>query len=723
MAMDRPVRQAVARRDGSHRPRQRPRAGERGGCRPRRAGVRSRRDGRLRAARRRNLRRQRLQPPLVPRARPGAARPAVRRYGASRRGRAHHDGRAAARRRRCGGARRSTRATRRREIEITRPSPPASTWAASARTSRAASSVLAAGRRLRPQDVGAARVARHRSRSRRPPPARAHRRHRQRSGRAGEPEGSCTRSTTPTRRCCAACRARRRRAGGASARWVTTRIPSALRSAAPGADVMLVSGGSSVGSEDHAPRLLAEVGRARDSRRRDAAVEPRGLRPHRRHAGVPAARQPGVVPVRLRLLRRSRDPAARRPAAALAASHDAACRSPARSFRRSDASTTAASGCVDGEVEPLALSGASILSSTTRADGFVDRARRKRRLCARQRSHGLPLRLDLTPWRTSLTGQGAAGRRRPTDAVPRRHHPRRGDRALPATPRLAAAGHGRPSAGRGAEPRAARRRVRPTSTCPASIARTSMASRCRPRDTFGARRRRRAAWRSTPKCSRRAWCLRERSCPGRATPIATGGMLPRGADAVLMVEHTEVVVDPDGRGGRDPARAVTAGENVSYAGTDIARGETVLRAGQVLTSREIGVLAAIGIAQIRRVSPAARGHPLDRQRDRARPACRCGRARSTTPTPRSSAPPWKSWAASRCTSASFATTKTLSPRRSTRALAARRGASVGRHVQRRGRPLVPRREPARRTRASSRTASRSSRASRSAWRSPMASPS
>jgi putative molybdopterin biosynthesis protein len=46
-------------------------------------------------------------------------------------------------------------------------------------------------------------------------------------------------------------------------------------------------------------------------------------------------------------------------------------------------------------------------------------------------------------------------------------------------------------------------------------------------------------------------------------------------------------------------RAVTAGENVSYAGTDIARGETVLRAGQVLTSREIGVLAAIGIAQIR----------------------------------------------------------------------------------------------------------------------------
>jgi putative molybdopterin biosynthesis protein len=87
--------------------------------------------------------------------------------------------------------------------------------------------------------------------------------------------------------------------------------------------------------------------------------------------------------------------------------------------------------------------------------------------------------------------------------------------------------------------------------------------------------------------------------PRRAAVIATGAMLPRGADAVVMVEHTEVVVDPDGARAVEIGRAVTAGENVSYAGTDIARGETVLRAGQVLTSREIGVLAAIGMAQIR----------------------------------------------------------------------------------------------------------------------------
>ena len=81
---------------------------------------------------------------------------------------------------------------------------------------------------------------------------------------------------------------------------------------------------------------------------------------------------------------------------------------------------------------------------------------------------------------------------------------------------------------------------------------------------------------------------------GLATMIATGGMLPRGADAVVMVEHTE----PVGDGGQlEITRAAAPGENVSYAGTDIAKGETVLRAGQLLTSREIGVLAAIGLAK------------------------------------------------------------------------------------------------------------------------------
>lgn len=83
---------------------------------------------------------------------------------------------------------------------------------------------------------------------------------------------------------------------------------------------------------------------------------------------------------------------------------------------------------------------------------------------------------------------------------------------------------------------------------------------------------------------------------GHATPIATGGMLPRGADAVLMVEHSELV-DSGADQIVEVRRPLTGGENVSYAGTDIARGETVLRAGQQLTSREIGVLAALGLAE------------------------------------------------------------------------------------------------------------------------------
>src|ERR1700679_165584 len=67
----------------------------------------------------------------------------------------------------------------------------------------------------------------------------------------------------------------------------------------------------------------------------------------------------------------------------------------------------------------------------------------------------------------------------------------------------------------------------------------------------------------------------------------------RGADAGGMVEHAEVRGDELRIG-----RAVTAGSGVSFAGTDITAGETVLRRGQLLTSRDTGVLAAIGVANV-----------------------------------------------------------------------------------------------------------------------------
>src|SRR5262245_23508436 len=61
---------------------------------------------------------------------------------------------------------------------------------------------------------------------------------------------------------------------------------------------------------------------------------------------------------------------------------------------------------------------------------------------------------------------------------------------------------------------------------------------------------------------------------GQAIAIATGAMLPRGADAVIMVEHTD-----DGRGTLQVRRAVSPGTNITFTGTDISAGELVLHAG------------------------------------------------------------------------------------------------------------------------------------------------
>src|SRR6202171_5688232 len=81
---------------------------------------------------------------------------------------------------------------------------------------------------------------------------------------------------------------------------------------------------------------------------------------------------------------------------------------------------------------------------------------------------------------------------------------------------------------------------------------------------------------------------------GAATSIATGGPVPRGADAIVMIEHTQ----PAGPRAIEIRRAASPGQFVSYAGSDIARGEALLRAGTVMGSREIGMLAACGIAEI-----------------------------------------------------------------------------------------------------------------------------
>lgn len=82
---------------------------------------------------------------------------------------------------------------------------------------------------------------------------------------------------------------------------------------------------------------------------------------------------------------------------------------------------------------------------------------------------------------------------------------------------------------------------------------------------------------------------------GTATPIATGGVIPRGADAVVMVEQTEFFEDALAVDVTNPVRP---GQFVGYAGADMAFGETVLRKGTVVTAREIGMLAACGLSEI-----------------------------------------------------------------------------------------------------------------------------
>jgi molybdopterin molybdotransferase len=80
---------------------------------------------------------------------------------------------------------------------------------------------------------------------------------------------------------------------------------------------------------------------------------------------------------------------------------------------------------------------------------------------------------------------------------------------------------------------------------------------------------------------------------GEAARIMTGAVLPLGADAVCMVEHTRneegfVIID----------EAVGPGTNVRNAGDDIAAGDEVFVVGAQLSAAHIGVLASLGMEQV-----------------------------------------------------------------------------------------------------------------------------
>ena len=82
--------------------------------------------------------------------------------------------------------------------------------------------------------------------------------------------------------------------------------------------------------------------------------------------------------------------------------------------------------------------------------------------------------------------------------------------------------------------------------------------------------------------------------PGQAMGIATGGVVPAGADAVVPIEY---VVEHDNE--VEIGGGVERGENVRPLGGDIRAGETVVEPGSMLTPARLGALAAAGIPQVR----------------------------------------------------------------------------------------------------------------------------
>ena len=81
--------------------------------------------------------------------------------------------------------------------------------------------------------------------------------------------------------------------------------------------------------------------------------------------------------------------------------------------------------------------------------------------------------------------------------------------------------------------------------------------------------------------------------PGQAVQIMTGGMMPEGADTVVIQEQVEREGDNVRIGGGH-----RHGQNVRAAGEDLAAGQQVFTAGKQLTSADIGVLASLGLGEV-----------------------------------------------------------------------------------------------------------------------------
>ena len=81
---------------------------------------------------------------------------------------------------------------------------------------------------------------------------------------------------------------------------------------------------------------------------------------------------------------------------------------------------------------------------------------------------------------------------------------------------------------------------------------------------------------------------------GQAARILTGGMVPPGADAVVMVEHTEPIDETS----IEVTRAVAPQQNVIEPDEDVRGGDTLLTRGTRMRPQELGLLAALGTSEV-----------------------------------------------------------------------------------------------------------------------------
>ena len=82
--------------------------------------------------------------------------------------------------------------------------------------------------------------------------------------------------------------------------------------------------------------------------------------------------------------------------------------------------------------------------------------------------------------------------------------------------------------------------------------------------------------------------------PGQCAAIPTGGALPAGADAVQMVEYSEVY----GGGEIGILKSVPPGANLIFRGDDVGPGQRVLPRGRRLEPQDVGTLAALGVTEV-----------------------------------------------------------------------------------------------------------------------------